>query len=41
MEHLAAVIKQEIQPGHCTLQNAEASYSQVLLTQKKFKHKNI
>ena len=41
MEHLAAVIKQEIQPGHCTLQSAEALYSQVLLTQKKFKHKNI
>jgi len=38
---IAAVIKQEIQPGHCTLQSAEASYSQVLLTQKKFKHKNI
>ena len=38
---IAAAIKQEIQPGHCTLQSAEASYSQVLLTQKKFKHKNI
>ena len=34
MEHLAAVIKQEIQPGHCTLQSAEALYSQVLLTKR-------